>query len=113
VLNNYAYSLAERGTQLERALLFARKAVETQPDNPSYLDTIGWIYYRLGQFAEAERYVKQAISKGEVSAVVYEHLGDIYFRMNQKDLAMEHWQMALKLDEANAVLRDKIARGSL
>jgi predicted negative regulator of RcsB-dependent stress response len=57
--------------------------------------------------------VKQAISKGEVSAVVYEHLGDIYYRMNQKDLAMEHWQMALKLDEANAALRDKIARGSL
>ncbi len=113
VLNNYAYSLAERGTQLERALTFARKAVETEPDNPSYLDTIGWIYYRLGQFVEAERYVKQAISKGEVSAVVYEHLGDIYYRMNQKDLAMEHWQMALKLDEANAALREKITRGSL
>jgi tetratricopeptide (TPR) repeat protein len=113
VLNNYAYSLAERGTQLERALNFARKAVETQPDNPSYLDTIGWIYYRLGQFTEAEGYVKQAIGKGEVSAVVYEHLGDIYYRMNQKDLAMEQWQMALKLDEANSALRDKIARGSL
>jgi tetratricopeptide (TPR) repeat protein len=113
VLNNYAYSLAERGVQLERALTYARKAVETQPDNPSYLDTIGWIHFRLGQYAEAERYVKQAISKGEVNAVVYEHLGDIYYKMNQKDLAMEHWQMALKLDEANAALRDKIARGSL
>jgi tetratricopeptide (TPR) repeat protein len=113
VLNNYAYSLAERSAQLERALTYARKAVETQPDNPSYLDTIGWIYFRLGQYTEAERYVKQAISKGEVSAVVYEHLGDIYYTMNQKDLAMEHWQMALKLDEANAPLRDKIARGSL
>jgi tetratricopeptide (TPR) repeat protein len=113
VLNNYAYSLAERNAQLERALTYARKAVETQPDNPSYLDTIGWIYFRLGQYTEAERYVKQAISKGEVSAVVYEHLGDIYYKMNQKDLAMEHWQMALKLDEANAPLRDKIARGSL
>jgi tetratricopeptide (TPR) repeat protein len=113
VLNNYAYSLAERGVQLERALTYARKAVETQPENPSYLDTIGWIYFRLGQYTEAERYVKQAISKGEVSAVVYEHLGDIYYKMNQKDLAMEHWQMALKLDEANAPLRDKIARGSL
>jgi tetratricopeptide (TPR) repeat protein len=113
VLNNYAYSLAERNAQLERALTYARKAVETQPDNPSYLDTIGWIYFRLGQYTEAEQYVKQAISKGEVSAVVYEHLGDIYYKMNQKDLAMEHWQMALKLDEANAPLRDKIARGSL
>jgi len=63
--------------------------------------------------SEYPRYVKQAIGKGEVSAVVYEHLGDIYYRMNQKDLAMEQWQMALKLDEANSALRDKIARGSL
>jgi Tfp pilus assembly protein PilF len=113
VLNNYAYSLADRGLQLERALEMSRKAVDLQPENASYLDTIGWIFFRLGRFTEAETYVKKAISKGEVNAVVYEHLGDIYYRMNQKDLAIEHWNMALKLDEQNAQLRDKIARGSL
>lgn len=113
VLNNYAYSLAERGLRLDRALEMSRKAVDAQPDNPSYLDTIGWIYYRLGNYPEAERYVKLAIGKGEVNAVVYEHLGDIYYRMNQKDLALEHWNMALKLDENNAALRNKISRGSL
>ncbi|MBP1657762.1 MAG: tetratricopeptide protein [Bacteroidetes bacterium] len=113
VLNNYAYSLAERNLRLERALEMSRKAVEAQPENASYLDTIGWIYFRLGRFTEAETYVKQAISKGEANAVVYEHLGDIYFRLNQTDLAIEHWNMALKLDENNAALRDKIARGSL
>ena len=113
VLNNYAYSLAERGLQIERALEMSRKAVDLQPENASYLDTIGWIFFRLGRYTEAETYVKKAISKGEVNAVVYEHLGDIYFRMNQKDLAIEHWNMALKLDEQNAQLRDKIARGSL
>lgn len=113
VLNNYAYSLAERNVNLERALEMSKKAVDVQPENASYLDTIGWIYFRLNRYVEAERYIKQAISKGEANAVVYEHLGDIYYRMNQKDLAIEHWNMALKLDEKNTALRDKIARGTL
>jgi len=113
VLNNYAYSLAERNVNLERALEMSRKAVDAQPDNASYLDTIGWIYFRLGRYTEAETYVKKAISKGEANAVVYEHLGDIYYRLNQTDLAIEHWNMALKLDENNAALREKISRGSL
>lgn len=113
VLNNYAYSLAERGLDLERALEMSKKAVEAQPDNPSYLDTIGWIYYRLGVYKEAEQHVKKALEKGEANAVVYEHLGDIYYAMNDKERALEQWKIALKLDEDNATLRSKISRGSL
>jgi len=112
-LNNYAYSLAERGLELERALGMARKALEGAPDNPSYLDTMGWIYFRLGRYRDAESYVKKAINKGEVSAVVHEHLGDIYFKLNDTDRALEHWNAALKLDENNSTLRDKITRRSL
>jgi Tfp pilus assembly protein PilF len=113
VLNNFAYSLAERNVNLDRALAMSRKAVDADPGNASYLDTIGWIYYRLGNYKEAERFVKEAIGKGEVNAVVYEHLGDIYFKLDQKDLAIEQWNLALKLDANNTTLRDKIARGSL
>lgn len=113
VLNNFAYSLAERNTQLDRALGMSRKAVDVDPGNASYLDTYGWIHYRLGSYREAEHYIKEAIAKGEVNAVVYEHLGDIYFMLNQKDLAIEQWNLALRLDAGNAALRDKIARGSL
>jgi tetratricopeptide (TPR) repeat protein len=112
-LNNYAYSLSERGLQLERALVMARKALEVAPDNPSYLDTIGWIYFRLGRYRDAESFVKKAINKGEVSAVVHEHMGDIYFKLNDMDRALEHWNEALKLDGSNTVLRDKITRRSL
>jgi tetratricopeptide (TPR) repeat protein len=112
-LNNYAYSLAERGLQLERALGMARKALDAAPDNASYLDTIGWIYFRLGRYRDAETYVRKAIAKGEVSAVVHEHMGDIYFRLNDTDRALEHWNAALKLDENNTTLRDKITRKSL
>jgi tetratricopeptide (TPR) repeat protein len=113
ILNNYAYSLSERGLQLDRAYRMAKSAVDAEPDNPSYLDTMGWILFKLNRYKEAEEYVKKAISKGEVSAVVYEHLGDIYYQLDDKAQAMEHWQMALKLDESNSALREKISRGSL
>lgn len=113
VLNNYGYSLAERNIHLERALEMSKKAVTAQPGNGSYLDTMGWIYFRLGQYADAEKYVKEAIAKGEANAVVYEHLGDIYFKMNNRDAAIEQWNMALQLDHENSTLRDKITRGSL
>ncbi len=113
VLNNYSYSLAERDIQLDRAKEMAMKAVAAKPDNPSYLDTMGWVYFRLGEYKEAVEYVKKAIEKGEVSAVVYEHLGDIYYRMDDKKGALEQWNIALQLDENNRALRDKILRGSL
>jgi Tfp pilus assembly protein PilF len=113
ILNNYGYSLADRGIQLERALSMATKAIEAQPENTSYLDTIGWVYFRLGRYRDAETYIKKAISKGEASAVVYEHLGDVYFRLNEPDRALEQWNAALKLDASNMELKGKITRRSL
>lgn len=113
ILNNYSYSLAERNIQLERALVMATGAVEAQPENASYLDTIGWVYFRLGRFREAETYVRRAIGRGDANATLHEHLGDIYSRLNEQEQALEHWNAALKLDEGNSGLREKIARKSL
>jgi tetratricopeptide (TPR) repeat protein len=113
VLNNYGYSLAERGIQLQRALTMAQEALKAEPDNASYLDTMGWIYYQLGKFSQAETYVEKALSKGEVSSVVHEHLGDIYFRLDKPERALEQWNEALRLDHDNPSLREKIQRKSL
>ncbi len=113
VLNNYGYSLAERNVHLDRALAMAKQAVAAQPANGSYLDTMGWIYFRLGKFDDAARYVKEAIAKGEANATVYEHLGDIYYKMNNRNAAIEQWNLALQLDHDNSSLRAKITRGSL
>jgi tetratricopeptide (TPR) repeat protein len=113
ILNNYSYSLAERDVQLERALEMAKTAVDAEPGLASYLDTIGWVYYRLGRYEQAENYVKKAVTSGEASAVVFEHLGDIYYKLNKPSEALEQWNAALKLDQNNAVLREKINRGSL
>ncbi len=112
-LNNYGYSLAERNIQIERALEMSKKAVEAQPENASYLDTIGWVYFRLGKYKEAEEYIKKAIDKGNPSSVLFEHLGDVYFMMNERDRALEQWNIALKMDEGNTILREKVARGTL
>jgi len=113
LLNNYGYSLAERGLQLDRAMKMSKEAVTQQPDNQSYLDTYGWIYYRMGNYQEAEKWIKKAIDFGSKSSVIHEHLGDIYFKLGDKDKAMEYWQKALQFDSTSQSLKDKIQRGSL
>ncbi len=113
VLNNYGYSLAERGLQLERALDMAHKAVEAEPENASYLDTLGWVYFKLGDYAEAERFIAKAMATGDASATIVEHMGDVVFKLGQKQRAREYWQQALEMDAKNDALKEKIARGSL
>jgi tetratricopeptide (TPR) repeat protein len=113
VLNNYGYSLSERNIQLDRALKMSEEALRQQPDNQSYLDTKGWINFRLGRYEEAEAAVRRAIELGSKSPVITEHLGDIYSKMDQKDKAIEYWKKALEYGSTSAGLKEKIQRGSL
>jgi tetratricopeptide (TPR) repeat protein len=113
ILNNFSYSLAERGLQLQRALEMATKAVEAQPNNASYLDTRAWVLYRLGRFREAEKVQLQALEKGTSSATLYDHLGDIYYGLDEKAQALEYWKKALKLEPDNKGIQEKVQRGSL
>jgi tetratricopeptide (TPR) repeat protein len=106
--NNFAYSLAERGIRLQEALDMARKAVEAQPKNGAYLDTIGWIYYKLGNFDLALKFVQESIDNREGSAVVIEHLGDIYYKIGNIEQAKIHWKRASDLDPQNSILLRKI-----
>jgi tetratricopeptide (TPR) repeat protein len=113
VLNNYAYSLSERGLQLDRSLRMSEEAVKLVPDNDSYLDTYGWIFYQMGKYEDALKYIKKAIDQGSKSPVITEHLGDVYFKLNQKDQAMLYWQKAVDFGNASDDLKAKIKRGAL
>lgn len=113
LLNNYAYSLSVRNVQINRALRMAQEAIKQQPKNPSYLDTIGWIYFQLGDYNSALKYISEAIEAGEVSSVVLEHLGDVYFKLGNQDKAIENWESALQKDLNNKQLQEKIERGGL
>ncbi|HES58972.1 MAG TPA: tetratricopeptide repeat protein, partial [Caldithrix sp.] len=110
LLNNYSYSLSERGIRLDEALTMVKKALQISPDNGAYLDTIGWIYYKLKNYLEAEKYIKQAIEVRENSSVVFEHLGDVYYELKQYNLARENWRKALDLQPDNESLKLKLEK---
>lgn len=113
VNNNFAYSLSERDIQLERALKMAEIAIKAEPYNSSYLDTIGWVYFKLGIYDEAEKYIRKAIEVAGDRPVLLEHLGDVIFMKGQKSAAMELWQKAFSLDSSNSKLKTKIDKGEI
>ncbi|MBZ0179990.1 MAG: tetratricopeptide repeat protein [Melioribacteraceae bacterium] len=108
ILNNYAYSLSERGIQLERALNMVQKSIEQDPENSSYLDTIGWVYYKLGEYNKAESYILKAIEIDGNNATLLDHLGDIYLKQNKLNKAIEMWKKAQELDPENENINSKI-----
>ena len=111
VNNNYAYSLSERDLQLERALEMVKISIKADSLNSSYLDTIGWVYFKLNDYDKAKFYIEKAIDVGGENAVMLEHLGDILYKMGQQTKAKEKWQEALKLDSKNDKLKQKIDTG--
>lgn len=111
VNNNYAYSLSERGLQLERALDMVKISIQADSLNSSYLDTIGWVYFKLGEYDKALHYIQEAIDVGGESAVMLEHLGDILFMQGSHAQALEMWKKALELDSLNEILIQKVKTG--
>jgi len=112
LLNNFGYSLAERGLQLQRALEMSKQAVTAEPDNSAYLDTYGWIFFRLEKYTDAALYIEKSIAVGKASAVVHEHLGDVYFKLGKKEQALELWKKTLEMDPKNEAAKEKILHGA-
>lgn len=96
-LNNLGYFLLERDVKIQEAFDLIQKAVTVDPTNPSYLDSLGWAYYKLGKYAEAEKYLKSASRYDSASSTIMEHLGDVYQKQGKNDLAKSAWQKALTL----------------
>lgn len=96
VLNNYAYALAERGEDLDKAERMAAQGVKLQGDNANLLDTYAWIFYKRGKHSLAQLYQRKAIdaSDGDPSGLMYDHLGDIHVAMGEVEAALEAWQRA-------------------
>jgi tetratricopeptide (TPR) repeat protein len=109
-MNNYAYNLSVRGEMLDKAQELALKAMELDPDNAAYLDTMGWIFYKLGEYEKAKRFIKASIDldKDAASAEVLEHLGDVYKKLENSSEAKKLWKQALDKDPTRTYLKDKI-----
>jgi tetratricopeptide (TPR) repeat protein len=95
-MNDLGYMLADRNVRLEEALTLVKKAVDIEPQNGAYLDSLGWVYYRLNKFDLAEEYLRKAVAKSNNDATIHEHLGDVYLKTGKLKLAVAHWERALE-----------------
>ena len=107
-MNNLGYFLLERNERFEEALDLIQQAVKIDPTNPSYLDSLGWAYFKLGKLAEAEKHLKDALRFDSASGTINEHLGDVYQKAGKADLARASWTRAVSLfSETGDVTRVK------
>jgi Tfp pilus assembly protein PilF len=109
IINNYAYYLAEQNQKLKEAEEMAKKVIEKEKGNTTYLDTYGWILYKRGKLNDAAKIFESIINSGEKpDAVWYEHYGFILKKQRNCDKAIENWNMALKLDSSKIHLIKEI-----
>jgi tetratricopeptide (TPR) repeat protein len=110
-LNYLGYLLAEEGRLLDEAVTLVRRALELDPDNPSFLDSLGWAYYQRGEFEAAGQYLEPAAEQLPENSVILDHLGDLRSRQGRLAEAIAAWVQALDGDRADikpAIIEQKI-----
>jgi len=107
--NALGYSLAERGIQLPEALKLIRKAVELAPEDPYIMDSLGWVYYRMGNLTEGLNYLNLAFSV-RPDAEIAAHLGEVLWMQGAKNDALNIWRSALEKEPGNEVLLETLQR---
>jgi tetratricopeptide (TPR) repeat protein len=100
--NDLGYMWVDHSLNIEEGGAMIKRALEIDPDNGAYLDSMGWYYYRTGQFDKAVAQLTRAIAQIKPEdPTVYEHLGDTYIKLNEVAKAVDCWQKAVELDPAN------------
>ena len=111
-LNYLGYMLADRGIRLDESVELIQKALEMEPGNGAYLDSLGWAYYKLNRFDLAEKYLLESVEKVPTDPAILDHLGDLYSKTGRIPEAQQQWQMALEqwhLLPPNEFEPDKVA----
>lgn len=108
-MNHLGYTWAERGQRLDEALKLIKRAVELDPENGAYLDSLGWVYYQMGDAKRALPWMLKAAAKLPDDPVILEHLGDVYAKLGLVPQALDAWTRALTKSSApSESLRQKI-----
>jgi tetratricopeptide (TPR) repeat protein len=94
VNNDLGYLYADRGKNLEQAEAMIRKAVAEEPDNPAYLDSLGWVLFKRGRIQEALPPLEKAAASETVDATILDHLGDVHFKLKDLKKAQVAWKRA-------------------
>jgi tetratricopeptide (TPR) repeat protein len=95
VLNYYGYMLADRGIRLDEAQDFVQRALDQEPFNGAYLDSLGWVYYKQNKTDQAETTLRKAVERESHDPTIRSHLGDVYAKQGRMDLAAAEWEKSL------------------
>ncbi len=95
-LNYLGYMLADRNVRLEEARDLIAKALDKEPNTAAYLDSLGWVYFRLNRLTEAEEKLREALMSMSRDPTVHDHLAEVYFREGKIREAITQWQNSLK-----------------
>jgi tetratricopeptide (TPR) repeat protein len=95
-LNYLGYMLADRNIRLQEAKELISKALESDPDNGAYLDSLGWVYYRMDKLDEAEANLRRAMERYSKDPTVHDHLGDVLAKQGKLKEAIDQWQASLR-----------------
>ena len=95
-LNYLGYMLADRDTRLDEALGYIRRAVALEPQNGAYLDSLGWVYYKMGNYDLAEENLRRASERMSNDPTIQDHLGELYQKTGRLKLAAMHWERSLE-----------------
>ncbi len=108
-LNYLGYIYVESNQRLDEAGKMIRRAVEMDPENGAYVDSLGWLYFKQGEPEEALKVLKKASTLLE-DPVILDHLGDAYFALKDLENAKKNWQASWKLDPSQSKVREKLDR---
>lgn len=95
-LNYLGYMNADRGVKLDESLNYIKQALSFEPNNPAYLDSLGWVYFKQGKYDLAEENLNKAAAHMGSDPTVQEHLGDLYQKTGRLKLAAAHWDRAVQ-----------------
>lgn len=111
--NYLGYMWVERNENLDEAAQLIKRALDMEPNNGAYIDSLGWLYFKQGKYQEAlTELLRAAELLPEPDAVVFEHVADAYDKLGKKTEAVLYWQKALQLDPENKLLAEKLDKAA-
>lgn len=106
-MNYLGYSYVDKNIKLDQAEYYIKKALELDPENIAYLDSLAWLYYRFGKYQDAEE-ILDKISLKTKDTIILEHLGEVKEKLGKKDEAITVYKKILELEPKNFRIKRKL-----
>ena len=98
-LNYLGYTYADLGRNLDEAERLIKEALKYKPNDGYITDSLGWVYYKKGEYDKALIYLKKAIELVPDDPIMLEHTGDAYLKLNDRENALKYYKKSLKVKE--------------